>query len=307
MKYYTKEWYENCQKSQYCVGFEPIEDRDYSDAEIQKLYERKLREYIAEEKETYETEPDYLMDVDDITPEMVAEGIFLDVNEETGEKRVITDIEELKAKMLEEQAEARREFESKPPFDPSEAEKEFRDAYESSLEYGCGLPDEVKDEADYRLAALGYLKKGLYRRLKKECGKALKYVDSVETKAMKELGRQAALLPDELPDAMPSHDADLLSFTRTGNDIRMRFLPEEDGPVSCFETVFSDAEFIENEIGEPGKVTGEVLQDMHPTFLYDELYKTESGIEAHMMFSGDELRYVTLRCSGIKKHELDEN
>ena len=58
MRVYTKEWHE---LSDYLASvdlFEPIEDGDYSDADIEKLHQKALENYLKEERELYdEREP----------------------------------------------------------------------------------------------------------------------------------------------------------------------------------------------------------------------------------------------------------
>ena len=43
MKFYTKDWYELMQKLDYCVCMRPISDGEYSDDDIKKLYNKRLK------------------------------------------------------------------------------------------------------------------------------------------------------------------------------------------------------------------------------------------------------------------------
>ena len=57
MKYYTKEWYALMQKVNMTACYEPIPDKNYTDQDILKLYEQKLRAEIEIEHIAYDTPP----------------------------------------------------------------------------------------------------------------------------------------------------------------------------------------------------------------------------------------------------------
>ena len=46
MRYYTKEWYDLMQKTNYTFGMKKIPDQDYSEAEIKAFYDKALKNRI---------------------------------------------------------------------------------------------------------------------------------------------------------------------------------------------------------------------------------------------------------------------
>ena len=54
MKYFNKEWYELIEKAHYTVGIEPIEDKEYTEKDILKLYNKKLKEENVQLKQDLE-------------------------------------------------------------------------------------------------------------------------------------------------------------------------------------------------------------------------------------------------------------
>ena len=85
MKYFTKEWYDLMQRMNYTCGMKCIPDKEYTDAEIKALYDKKLKKEIAHNRKLHNTpvNMEYLYDL--LEPESFDPNHFLFMNEETGQ------------------------------------------------------------------------------------------------------------------------------------------------------------------------------------------------------------------------------
>lgn len=324
MKYFTKEWYNLMQRLHYTLCMRPIADKMsddnlgtqylspvankvYTDAEIEKLYKRKLAASIRHDRKEYDTPPQMIeIDFDKCSLEDfdLEDYVWYD-----GEKLVYPkSMDEVKRNYEEEYRRAKREFDLRPPFDPSGTIEMFERMYQGGLEYGySSFPDWVRDEVDIRLIALGYLPKSVYDRLKVEQKRNRVEFNKINRAAEKTLRKQAKEIPERISQHFGFHDGEIMTFRNIGDDIEM--IVKVNGVVFDDETPYVRVTFIDGKVIERDshlkferrKVDYDGEQrDAYCTWLYEGLYKTEDGYEAHMLLSEGELGYLTIACRDIK-------
>jgi glycosyltransferase involved in cell wall biosynthesis len=119
--------------------YEPVIDKEYSDEEIEELYQKALDKYIEETRACYDEPPEVDFD-GDYDPEYV--------------------------EMLKAELEA---YENRGPFDEEEAAESFRETYEDNLEEpDADLPDWVREKVDPRILAMYFIPEKTYRKLADE-------------------------------------------------------------------------------------------------------------------------------------------
>ncbi|MDE6293671.1 MAG: DUF4085 domain-containing protein [Clostridiales bacterium] len=302
MKYFTKEWYDLMQQLHYTLCMRPIADKDYTDAEIEALYKRKLAASIRHDRKEYNAPPQPVeIDFDNCS---LDDFVWFD-----GEKLVYPkSMDEVKQNYEEEYRRAKKEFELRPPFDESGTVKMFERMYEGGLEHGySNFPDWVKDKADVRLIALGYLPKSVYDRLKAEQKRNRAEFNKINRAAEKTLRKQAKEIPERISRHFGFHDGSVISFQNIDDDVVM--IIKVDGIAIENETPYARITFVGGEVIERDghlkfarrKVDYDGEQhDAYCTWLYEGLYKTEDGYEAHMLLTEGELGYLTIRCKDIQ-------
>ena len=286
MKYFNKEWYELMQKQFMTEEITQIPDKQYSDKEIEELYNKELKKEIEREYEDYNTPPD-----DSILKELISgkiefnkeEWIFIDeenntVVEPTSKEQVIENL----SREYEEEVE---EFNNRPPFDEKEVIQEFEELFQGMLENRDEFPKWVYDEVDNRLIALNFLPKSVLKKLKAEEKEINKKFDRIEKEARKVLSRQN--VPEEIQEKLCLHDDRIIGFDKQGNNYVMTI---ENYDKKVIHIVFEETKIIELE----------ELDFENCYWLYEEVYKENDMYEVHIMVDSNGLKYVTLRCSNIK-------
>ena len=301
MKYFTKEWYNLMQRLHYTLCMRPIADKEYTDAEIEALYKRKLAASIKHDRKEYDEPPQMLeIDFDNCSLE---DFVWFD-----GEKLIHPQsMDEVKRNYEEEYRKSQREYDCRPPFDASGTVEMFERMYKGGLKHGySSFPDWVKDEVDIRLIALGYLPKSVYDRLKAEQKRNRIEFNKINREAKKVLAKQAKEIPERISQHFGFHDGEILSFQNAGDDIVM--IIKDDGVSFENQTpyvriVFAGGEVVtrdDNLKFEHRKFSLDgVEHDAYCIWLYEGLYKTDDGYEAHMLLAEDELGYLTIRCRDI--------
>lgn len=303
MKYFTKEWYNLMQCLDYTICMKPIKDGAYTDEEIAAMYDKKLKTEIARDRRQYNEPPQFIeMDFDNAE---LDDFVFFE--EETGTAKRPQSLEEVKREYEEEKARANEEFVNRPPFDPKETIETFEAVYQGGLEHGyTRFPAWVKDKVDIRLIALGFLPKSVYEELKTEQKQNKAAFDKINREAKKALGKESKKIPERILSEFGWHDGAVLSLEQVGADLVMTV--EEDGVPFEGETPYVRITFTNGKIIERDEnLTLEtrlfqadgVQYQAQCRWLYDELYKTESGYEAHMLLADKDLCYLTVDCDDM--------
>lgn len=282
MKYLTKEWYELCQKTGLHFGIKVNEGAAvYDEALYLRLYKRKENEYVKMQHGVYDVDPRFMLGLEGST------FIRLDRyanNEEIGEDDKLvyhmpTDERERIQKMIE-------EYDVRPPFDEKKCREEFRSTQEALI---IGererLPQEISLQiADMRVFSLGYCTKDVLKQLKRISKANMKKVNRILSEHSK--AQQAENVPQNIIEKFCFHDCQVIEF-RIGSDIAMQF------DLRGGFTKLNKITFIESEIL---KIEGQIEGSY---WIYNELYCSEKGYEAHILFRGDEISELIISCKDI--------
>ncbi|MGI6617998.1 MAG: DUF4085 family protein [Saccharofermentanales bacterium] len=306
MKYYTKEWYALMQKINVTDCYEPIPDKVYTDRDIRILYDQQLKAEIENDRLAYDTPPclspeDLFGDEKAFDPED-----FLFEDPETGRfyhPRTLAEAKSTVEKYHREQMEA---FERRMPFDSAQTQAFFEDNYKYMLEDDFhDLPFRVMEKVDKRLLALNLLPRSIYDEVAQEEAVIIEKFEAVNEEAEEVLGSQD--IPDAIKDLFYFHDAMFISVTQEGADID--FILRVDGIWDAAPFVkirFKKITRLDREDGFVINLLTDEDDKLYSStyYLYEELYKTSAGYEAHFLVSSeDNLKYLTITCENIEIEE----
>ena len=302
MKYYTKEWYNLMQCMDYTCGMKCIPDKEYTDADIKALYDKKLKKEIAKNRKMYNTPVPMEWLYELLEPDKFDPNNFLFENEETGEYFHPETPEIAKAHIDEDCRRTQEKFEKRPPFDPQETVDFFAEVYHRLLRLNyLHLPEWAVQVVDKRLLALDYMPESVYRQLRKEEQKNKRAFERIMKKAEADLEQQ--VIPGKVRDGFCFHDAKLLSLKKVGANVELCLRKDGMWPdgTPYIRVIFKDVTLFEREKGLViRKRIGQYGEwEANYAYLYNELYCTETGYEIHMLLRGKELRYLTIGCGDV--------
>lgn len=278
LKFYTKEWYELMQKTDYTTGLKAVPDKEYSDKEIKAFYESDLKKEIARDKKLHKFMAGNNTSAFDFLFGGLG-GISLTIDED--------------------------EPACETEFDPSETIACFKESYRNLLRYAASnYPSWVSESVDKRLLALWRMPKSALMRLKAEEKEAKRRFNAINKKAEKALSSQD--IPEGIKQAFCYHDASVLRISNQGKNTVMYLRkdgcwPDDDTPYA--KLVFKNVSLFEREDGIVLRCAkdGDGFVSSRCYYLYDEIYRTKDGFEFHMMFTcGGKLKYFTVRCENVE-------
>jgi hypothetical protein len=283
MKYLTKEWYELCQQTGLHFGMRVHNGAEgYDEALYLRLYKRKEKEFVKMQREAYDVDPRFMLEQDGCT--LVPLDKFAsgeEINE--GDKVIYHMPPEAKdriQKLID-------NYDIRPPFDEKKCREEFRILQETTKKETTNkLPSELLQQiTDMRVFSLGYCTRRILNQLKKLSNDNKKKMDSVLNEYSK--AQQAEPIPQIIRERFGFHDCEVTELT-VGKNVVMGF--DTEGGFTNFKMItFTAAEIIKQEEHIAGS-----------TWIYNELYSTESGYEAHMLFWAREgLKELIIRCNDI--------
>lgn len=277
MKFYTKEWYDLMQKTDYTTGLKAIPDKDYTDKEIRAFYESDLKKEIAHDKKLHKLMSNsYAAGFDFLFGGIGNIPLSLDESKPAAEKE----------------------------FDPTETIDCFKVSYQNLLRYAAeNYPEWVSETVDKRLLALWRMPKSALERLKKEEKEAKRKFNSINRKAEKTLSEQN--IPERIKNAFCYHDASVLKILKKGKNTFMYlrkdgYWPDDDTPY--VKLCFKNVRWQEKEDGIVLRCTkdAEGFISSRCSYLYDEIYNVKDGFEFHMMFwCSGKLKYFTVCCEDV--------
>ena len=278
MRYHTKEYYTLMMAQGMADMYEPVIEKDYSDEEIEELYQKALDRYIEEERASYDEPPELILDEDG------------DPEEDLEQFRIETE-----------------EYENRPPFDEEEAAADFEEIYRDNLEEPDeDLPDWVREAVDPRILAMYFMPEKVFRKLSEEDEANEEKFDALDERADEALGKIRDALPQkyaELMDLLEEQEsASVLEAETGGGVVELTLLGwDDEGDEELYRIGFVDAEVIENEgIEVSSWVDEDGDRDSDCELLFSEVYVEDGRPEIHMMFDNNGLKYLTFRCGDIK-------
>ena len=169
------------------------------------------------------------------------------------------------------------------------------------LRYGFShYPQWVQDAVDPRLLALNRIPESSYKRLKKEEQANRRAFEKINAKATAVLEQQD--IPENIRSQFRFHDASVLAIKKVRSDVEL-YLRKDGGwmgdATPYIKIIFKNVRHIDREKGFSLRPKLDADGDLRTScsYLYDELYRGESGYETHMMFwTPKALRYLTI-CS----------
>lgn len=283
MRYHTKEYYRLLMAQGASDLYGPVIDKEYTDAEIEELYQKALDDYVDDERALYDTPPEMPVVLSEEAPE---------------ELRVMW--EQLYAVSVE-------TYENRPPFDEEEAREEFEELYQDNLEEPDeDLPDWVKESVDPRILAMYLMPEKTYLKLVKEDEVNEEKFEEMDDKADDALEEIASKLPLKCVDLMESledlEDSYVLRTEIGDENIVIEFTDwNDEGDETETVISFSGVEILENEgIKAKSRLDEDGDPESDCEFLFGEVYDEDGRTEVHMLFDNNGLKYLTFRCAEIK-------
>lgn len=294
MRYHTKEYYTLLMELGAADLYEPVIDKEYSDEEIEELYQQTLEKYVDECRVDYDT-----------PPELILEEEIEDDDEEGGGEigGYVFDAEEYAVVM--------EEFANRPPFDEDEAREEFEEMYKDNLdEPDEDLPDWVREAVDPRILAMELMPEKTFKKLLAYDEENEDKFDELDEKADEALEAVREALPEKYADLMDMleelEDSEVLKGEAGEDEICLVISGwDEYDDEALFKFIFSGVEIMENE-GLKVSVTEDEDGDLESDceILYSEVYVEDGKPEIHMLFDNNGLKYLTFRCEDVKTDQL---
>jgi hypothetical protein len=215
------------------------------------------------------------------------------------------EIDALYQKQLKKEIASDRRLLTEENFDSAETIQFFETAYQTKLNYYKDtLPNWMTEQVDRRLLALDLLPESAYRRYREESREKKKEWNQINRAAKRILCKQS--IPENVAEALRLHDASLLSLKKSGKSYVMLVRGDglwSDAPTPYRKVVFQQAVVLEKEEGlRVRKLESDEdgFYQSNVSFLYHEIYRTDTGYEAHMMFLVSKgLAYLTIACTDI--------
>jgi hypothetical protein len=280
MRFYTKDYYTLMMSLGTATLYEPVIDKDYTDEEIEELFQKALDRNVEEERATYDEPPELFYD-EDGNPE---------------------NLEDFALEMA--------EYEDRPPFDEEESASNFEEVYNDNLEEPDeDLPQWVRETVDPRILAMYFMPEKAYRKLVEEDEANEEKFDELDERVDAAYEEMREVLPEDYEEVLDTLDelesSYVISFAAEGDEIEMKLEGwDEDGEELTYKLRFDEVEVIENEgvdvhsdLDEDGDL------DSDCELLYSELYIEDGRPEVHMLFDNNGLKYLTFRCSEVYTYQ----
>ena len=274
MRYHTKEYYTLMMAQGAADLYEPIIEKEYTEEEIEDLYQQAMDKYIEEDREEYDEPPGLIIDEDG--PDSAVFELSID------------------------EALA---YENREPFDEEQSRADFEEMYRDNLEEPDeDLPDWVRESVDPRILAMYFMPEKIYRKLTAEDEVNEERFDALDDEADESLEELRESLPEAYQDFIDVledlEDSYVIDTRITGDEIRLTLSGwNDDGDEEERRLKFSNTEMIENDGIEAHAwedEDGDIESDCE--LLYSELYIENGRPEVHMLFDNKGLKYLTFRC-----------
>lgn len=255
--------------------YEPIVDKDYSDEEIEELFQQALDRYVEEERADYDEPPELVIDEDDDEDELDFQSMI-------------------------------DEYMNREPFDEEESAEDFRGMYNDNLEEPDeDLPAWVRETVDPRILAMYFMPEKIYRQLAEEDEANEERFDELDGLADEALEKNLEELPEEyreLADVLEElENLSILEAKLDGGELEFTFQDwDDEGDEIERSLSFVDVEVIEDEGLEVScweDEDGDAESDCE--LLFSEVYLEDGTPEVHMLFDNNGLKYFTFRFGAI--------
>lgn len=286
MRYRTKEWYELCQRTGLHFGMRVHRGAyELDEALFLRRYKRKEKEYVEFQREMYNTDPRFLLEQNGhvVVP---AEKFFSGNEVSEDDKKVY----QMPAEERERIEKLIADYDVRPTFDELQHRIAFKEMQEWDYKHQKErLPKEIYEQiADIRVFTLGYCTREVMLQLKKQSAKNRREMERVSNEYREAILAQD--IPDEIRSRVQFHDCTVTELL-TGDEVVIRF-DTRGGFTNINKLALVAPEIIKQE----GEIVGSY-------WLYQELYRIDNGYELHVLFDGENMPELIIRCADILVEE----
>ncbi|MDP9701500.1 DUF4085 family protein [Paenibacillus polysaccharolyticus] len=288
MKYLTKEWYETCQQTGLHFGLRVHKGAALMDETLfQRLYKRKEKEHVKQERELYDTDPRFMLEHD---------GQVLTRADKAFSGEEVKEEDQMVYHMPpEERAHIEKliaEYDVRPAFDEKQCKDKYKEAMEWNFQYRAKkLPaDILKQVADIRVFALGYCTSEVMQQLKKKSAESTQEIERIG-----HAHREAMLnqnIADDVHRRVQFHDCKVTDLLHADNLVIN--LDNRGGFTDINKLTLTAPEIVKQE----GEIVGS-------HWLYQELYRINNGYELHVLLDGEPMPELIVRCADIVAETLE--
>ncbi|MGE6575336.1 DUF4085 family protein [Paenibacillus xylanexedens] len=282
MRYLTKEWYELCQQTHLHFGLRVHNGAyEFDENLFLRLYKRKEKAHVKQERELYNLDPRYMLEHDGQVLTRVDKAFSGE--EVTEEDQIVYHMPPEERAHIEKRI---AEYDVRPPFDEKKCKEEYKESMEWNIQYKTeNLPQEIVGKiADIRVFTLGYCTREVMRKLKKQSAENRREMERVSDEYREDIVAQD--IPYDIYSQIHFHDCTVTELL-TGNEVVIRF-DTRGGFTNINKLTLVAPEIIKHE----GEIVGSY-------WLYQELYRIESGYELHVLFGGENMPELIVRCADI--------
>lgn len=286
MKFLTKEWYELCQQTHLHFGIRVHSGAyEFDENLFLRLYKRKEKAHVEQERELYNLDPRFMLEHDGQVMTRVEKAF-------SGEE--ITEEDQMVFRMpLEQRAHIEKliaEYDVRPPFDEKKCKEEYRESMEWNFRYMAEkLPQKIVEQiADIRVFTLGYCTREVMLQLKKQSAENRREMERVSNEYREVIIAQD--IPEEIRNRVQFHDCTVTELL-TGDEVLIRF-DTRGGFTNINKLTLVAPEIIKQDGGILGTY-----------WLYQELYRIDNGYELHVLFDGENMPELIVRCTDILAEE----
>lgn len=283
MKYLTKEWYDLCQRTYLHFGMKVNDGAAvFNEVLYLRLYKHKEKEFVKAQRKTYDYDPRSILE--HYSGEFIPLDKFLNGEEITEEDKVVY---HMPSKMRENIQNMIEEYDARLPFDENKCKEEFRVIQETFKlkDTEEKVPAELLQQvADMRVFCLGYCTKEILKQLRRISKENNKITEDILNDYFR--AQKTENIPAYISEKYGFHDCKVIEFVVDDSAI-IRF-DAEGGFTEFNKITFVMPEILMQEDDIVDKI-----------WIYDEIYRTEGGYEAHMLFSGGKTVELTIGCKDI--------
>ncbi|UPK45496.1 DUF4085 family protein [Paenibacillus pabuli] len=182
------------------------------------------------------------------------------------------------------------EYDARPPFDEKKCKEEYKEAMEWNFEHKAErLPKEISEQiADIRVFTLGYCTREVMLQLKKQSAENRREMERVSDEYREAILAQD--IPAEIRNRVQFHDCTVTELLM-GEEVLIRF-DTRGGFTNINKLTLVKPEVIKQE----SEIVGSY-------WLYQELYRIDNGYELHVLFDGENMPELIVRCEDILAEE----
>ncbi|MEK3827708.1 DUF4085 family protein [Paenibacillus sp. FSL K6-1558] len=282
MKYLTKEWYDTCQQTGLHFGLRVHKGAGSLDeALFQRLYKRKEKEHVKQEREIYDTDPRFMLESDGQV--MTRADKAFSGEEITAEDQMVYHMPPEERAHIEKLI---AEYDVRPAFDVKQCKDKYKEAMEWNYQYHAEkLPADILNQiADIRVFALGYCTSEVMQQLKKKSAENTQEMERIGQEYREAMLNQ--IIADDVRNQVQFHDCEVTELLHVV-DLVIRF-DNRGGFTEMNKLTLIAPEILKQE----GEVVGS-------HWLYQELYRIDNGYELHVLLDGEPMPELIVRCTDI--------